>query len=44
VIFGEDLTALLDYELVKAINRCEVRLKSEFPDVLWSFFEPDLSD
>ncbi|HIG42607.1 MAG: cation diffusion facilitator family transporter [bacterium] len=31
-------------ELLAAINRCEVRLKAEFPDILWSFFEPDLAD
>jgi len=30
--------------LVKAINRCEAEFKSTFPDVLWSFFEPDLED
>ena len=30
--------------LVKAVNRCEVELKQEFPQVLWSFFEPDLKD
>jgi len=30
--------------LVKAINRCEVALKQAFPQVLWSFFEPDLED
>jgi len=30
--------------LVKAINRCEVEFKKAFPQVLWSFFEPDLED
>ena len=30
--------------LVKAVNRCEVRLKQAFPQVMWSFFEPDLED
>ena len=30
--------------LVEAINRCEVGLKRAFPQVLWSFFEPDLKD
>ena len=30
--------------LVKAVNRCEVDLKKAFPQVLWSFFEPDLKD
>ena len=31
-------------ELIEAINRCEVNIKKEFPDVLWSFFEPDIRD
>jgi cation diffusion facilitator family transporter len=30
--------------LVKAINRCEIALKKEFPQILWLFFEPDLKD
>ena len=30
--------------LMKAINRCEIELKQEFPQVLWLFFEPDLED
>jgi len=30
--------------LVEAINRCEVGLKRAFPQVMWSFFEPDLKD
>jgi cation diffusion facilitator family transporter len=30
--------------LVRAVNRCEVGLKQAFPQVLWSFFEPDLKD
>jgi cation diffusion facilitator family transporter len=30
--------------LVKVINRCEAEFKRTFPDVLWSFFEPDLED
>ena len=30
--------------LIKAVNRCEVGLKQAFPQVLWSFFEPDLED
>jgi len=30
--------------LVQAVNRCEVGLKQAFPQVLWSFFEPDLED
>jgi divalent metal cation (Fe/Co/Zn/Cd) transporter len=28
----------------KAINRCEKRLKTEFPQIVWSFFEPDMRD
>ena len=30
--------------LIKAVNRCEVELKKAFPQVVWSFFEPDLKD
>lgn len=30
--------------LMKAINRCEIAFKQNFPQVLWSFFEPDLED
>jgi cation diffusion facilitator family transporter len=30
--------------LMKAINRCEFEFKQNFPQVLWSFFEPDLKD
>jgi cation diffusion facilitator family transporter len=30
--------------LVNAVNRCEISLKKEFPQVLWLFFEPDLKD
>ncbi len=30
--------------LLKAINRCEIAFKQTFPQVLWSFFEPDLED
>lgn len=30
--------------LVEAINRCETSFKQAFPQVLWSFFEPDLED
>lgn len=30
--------------LVEAINRCEAAFKQAFPQVLWSFFEPDLED
>jgi cation diffusion facilitator family transporter len=31
-------------EMILAINRCERLLKKEFPQILWSFFEPDLAD
>jgi len=31
-------------EMIEAINRCEQRLKESFPQVIWSFFEPDLRD
>ena len=30
--------------LVEAVNRCEVGLKRAFPQVMWSFFEPDIED
>jgi len=32
------------HEMIKAINRCEQRLKQAFPQICWSFFEPDLQD
>jgi len=38
---GEDLPS---NELVRRINAVETDLKREFPDVRWSFFEPDDSD
>ncbi len=31
-------------EMIEAINRCEQRLKQSFPQIVWSFFEPDLRD
>jgi cation diffusion facilitator family transporter len=31
-------------EMVLAINRCERLLKKKFPQILWSFFEPDIAD
>lgn len=31
-------------ELIEAINRCEKGLKAAFPQVIWSFFEPDIID
>ena len=29
-------------DLIKAINQCEVKMKKKFPQILWSFFEPDI--
>ncbi len=29
-------------EMIEAINLCEQRLKKSFPQVIWSFFEPDV--
>ncbi len=31
-------------ELIRAINNCEKRFKERFPQVFWSFFEPDDRD
>jgi cation diffusion facilitator family transporter len=31
-------------ELVAAINRAEAALRSEFPEIQWLFFEPDVAD
>ena len=31
-------------ELVASINRAEVALRAQFPDVQWLFFEPDVAD
>jgi divalent metal cation (Fe/Co/Zn/Cd) transporter len=30
--------------LVEGINRVERAIKAQFPDVRWSFFEPDVAD
>jgi len=30
--------------LIEAINRCEREMKARFPEVRWSFFEPDCRD
>lgn len=39
---------MIDYqnqrEMIEAINHCEQRLKKAFPQIIWSFFEPDLRD
>lgn len=31
-------------ELVEAINRVEAAMKAQFPEIRWSFFEPDIED
>jgi cation diffusion facilitator family transporter len=31
-------------EMVADINRCEVALRGEFPEIQWLFFEPDVAD
>lgn len=31
-------------QLIENINRCEVALKENFPDIQWSFFEPDVTN
>ena len=31
-------------EMIEAINRVEAGMKREFPEVRWSFFEPDIDD
>jgi cation diffusion facilitator family transporter len=31
-------------ELIEATNRVEAAMKAQFPEIRWSFFEPDLSD
>ena len=31
-------------ELVEAINRVEAAMKARFPEIRWSFFEPDVAD
>jgi hypothetical protein len=31
-------------ELVEAINAIEGDLKAKFPEIRWSFFEPDVAD
>jgi divalent metal cation (Fe/Co/Zn/Cd) transporter len=31
-------------EMIEAINRVEAAVKQEFPEVRWSFFEPDIAD
>lgn len=30
--------------MIEAMNRCEKKMKAEFPQIVWSFFEPDLRD
>ncbi len=36
--------ALSGDELIAAINRVEAAMKVRFPEIRWSFFEPDVSD
>jgi divalent metal cation (Fe/Co/Zn/Cd) transporter len=31
-------------EMIADINRTEAALKAEFPQIRWSFFEPDVED
>jgi cation diffusion facilitator family transporter len=31
-------------ELIEAVNRVEAAMKAQFPDIRWSFFEPDIAD
>jgi cation diffusion facilitator family transporter len=31
-------------EMIEAINRCEKKVKAAFPQIIWSFFEPDSRD
>jgi divalent metal cation (Fe/Co/Zn/Cd) transporter len=31
-------------ELIEAINRVEAAMKAQFPEIRWSFFEPDFED
>ncbi len=31
-------------ELIEAINRVEAAMKAQFPEIRWSFFEPDVAD
>jgi hypothetical protein len=31
-------------EQVEAINRVEAAMKARFPEIRWSFFEPDIDD
>ena len=33
-----------DTQLIEAINRVEAGVKEKFPEVRWSFFEPDIED
>ena len=33
-----------DREMIDAINRVEAKMKIQFPEIRWSFFEPDVED
>lgn len=41
VRFNEDLSAI---EMIKELNRCEVKMKEMFPEIRFSFMEPDIRD
>jgi hypothetical protein len=30
--------------MIDAINRVEAKMKMQFPEIRWSFFEPDVED
>ena len=38
------MTAQSARDLVGDINRCEVAMRAEFPEIQWLFFEPDSHD
>jgi hypothetical protein len=31
-------------ELIESTNRVEAAMKAQFPEIRWSFFEPDVTD
>ena len=31
-------------DMIEDINKVEARFKEQFPDIRWSFFEPDIKD
>jgi len=38
------MRAELARELIDATNRVEAAMKAQFPEIRWSFFEPDIAD